>query len=343
MKWKQEFEKLKDRYKRWYKELELWIVEAKSKTCITCKKPKILGSPPIMDDDINSVVPPIVATVQLQPAFNSNSNNRELSTIQPSSDRKQLKEVSPNVNPVTPSPWGDRSKKHSSLRVATEKENVVPSNLAKKPVQQNNDQTQLLCEPTHNDSLTQLNSVTTSCGEDSYDPSQALLDPTSQKPPPPTSNLMHTKSVKHALHSSSSRVSKKLSNWTSNTMSRSFVNLRESPVNSTAPESIKALPAAVKLPDLNGMPVVAKKAPTASPAFVFQEVVRKKADRQKMPGHACPECKAFWDTVCDDGTVFERKHFEDCSRHRAHHSPPSTPEGFWELSFTDEIRARGGK
>ena len=76
------------------------------------------------------------------------------------------------------------------------------------------------------------------------------------------------------------------------------------------------------------------------PGFVYHDVVRNKVERQSMPGHSCQECKAFWDTVCDDGTVFERKHFEDCSRHRARHSPPSTPDGFWELSFMDEIKAR---
>jgi hypothetical protein len=346
MDWKRQFEKLKDRYKRWYKELELWIVEAKSKTCITCKKAKNLGSPPVMEN-INPVIPLTVVTVQPQPATN---NNREPTTTQPTSNRKQLKEVSSNVshvNPVTPSPWGDRSKKHTSLRVTTEKENVLPSNLAMKPVQRENSQTQLLCEPTHDDSPTQLNSVITSYGTDSYDPSQALLEPTFQKPPPSTSDWMQTKSVKHPQHSSSSSVSKKMANWTSNVMSRNFVNLRQSPANATPPVSIKPPPAAAaKLPDTTGsgaMPAISNNAPNAPPAFAFQEVVRKKADRQNMPGHACPECKAFWDTVCDDGTVFERKHFEDCSRHRAHHSPPSTPEGFWELSFADEIRARGGK
>jgi hypothetical protein len=28
------------------------------------------------------------------------------------------------------------------------------------------------------------------------------------------------------------------------------------------------------------------------------------------------------------------------SRHRSRHTPPSTPEDFWELSFQDEIKAR---
>jgi hypothetical protein len=40
------------------------------------------------------------------------------------------------------------------------------------------------------------------------------------------------------------------------------------------------------------------------------------------------------------GDVFNRKELMDCSRHRAAHSPESTPEGFWELSFADEIEDR---
>ena len=35
-----------------------------------------------------------------------------------------------------------------------------------------------------------------------------------------------------------------------------------------------------------------------------------------------------------------RKLQDECSRHRAYHPPPGTPEGFWELSFMDSQEKR---
>jgi len=77
----------------------------------------------------------------------------------------------------------------------------------------------------------------------------------------------------------------------------------------------------------------------------YKEVVRCRDKRRTMPGHACEHCVKFIDAVCgpaDGGDgVFDRdKMIMDCSRHRANHSPDHTPDGFWELSFADEIAAR---
>lgn len=72
--------------------------------------------------------------------------------------------------------------------------------------------------------------------------------------------------------------------------------------------------------------------------YKYQEVVRSRDARQAMPGHTCPQCDRFVDVLLqgDGANVFDRKEFMCCSRHRAHHSPQSTPPGFWDLSFVDE-------
>ena len=75
---------------------------------------------------------------------------------------------------------------------------------------------------------------------------------------------------------------------------------------------------------------------TPSPlSFQYEEVIRNKAERQCLPGHACPHCNKFWDVVCQNG-IIPRQHMEDCSRHRGKHSPNDTPPGYWDLSFVDE-------
>ena len=81
-----------------------------------------------------------------------------------------------------------------------------------------------------------------------------------------------------------------------------------------------------------------------SPArpYKYQEVVRCRHDRQQLPGHCCPECDKFAESLCqaEGGHVFDKKEFLGMSRHRARHTPENTPPGFWELSFADEVEAR---
>jgi len=66
------------------------------------------------------------------------------------------------------------------------------------------------------------------------------------------------------------------------------------------------------------------------------EVVRNKAARASLPGHECDECKRFYSAMIEQG-IFqpgEKLHMlKECSRHKARWTPPSTPEGFWELSL----------
>lgn len=72
----------------------------------------------------------------------------------------------------------------------------------------------------------------------------------------------------------------------------------------------------------------------AEPTFAYQEVVRGRANRQALPGHECEECRKWFDAV---GNGYDRADMvKECSRHRALHAPPSTPEDYWRLTFVDE-------
>ena len=68
--------------------------------------------------------------------------------------------------------------------------------------------------------------------------------------------------------------------------------------------------------------------------FRYCEVVRNQEVRKtELKGYTCEECKAFFDAT---GMDTKELHVKDCSRHRYRFTPPSTPEGFWEMSFADE-------
>jgi len=68
----------------------------------------------------------------------------------------------------------------------------------------------------------------------------------------------------------------------------------------------------------------------------YKEVVRNKEERAALPGHECEHCSKFFDaiTVADGrGSVDRKKLVQLCSRHRYADAPPSTPPGYWQLSF----------
>ena len=78
------------------------------------------------------------------------------------------------------------------------------------------------------------------------------------------------------------------------------------------------------------------------PDFKYTEVVRKKSEREALNGYHCPDCIAFANQVMQGrgAEVFDREELLRCSRHRGRFTPPSSPAGFWELSFADSIRKK---
>lgn len=70
----------------------------------------------------------------------------------------------------------------------------------------------------------------------------------------------------------------------------------------------------------------------------YVEVVRKKSDRENLPGHECDECYKYFAAleqqgICSPSSKAEM--LQKCSRHKSRCTPPSTPDGFWDLSIKD--------
>jgi hypothetical protein len=67
--------------------------------------------------------------------------------------------------------------------------------------------------------------------------------------------------------------------------------------------------------------------------FAHQEVVRKKSERGKLPGHECEECTKFYNELQKQEFLSEdqrRRLVNECSRHRSKHERPRTPDHFWD-------------
>ncbi|NWU54085.1 CTIP endonuclease, partial [Dromas ardeola] len=64
--------------------------------------------------------------------------------------------------------------------------------------------------------------------------------------------------------------------------------------------------------------------------FPHIEVIRKKEERRKLPGHTCKECEIYYADIPEEE---REKKLAACSRHRFRYIPPSTPENFWEVGF----------
>ncbi|KAK2559902.1 DNA endonuclease RBBP8 [Acropora cervicornis] len=80
---------------------------------------------------------------------------------------------------------------------------------------------------------------------------------------------------------------------------------------------------------------VLHKNPDNKPSYKYVEVVRKRDERAKLNGYDCRECQQYYQGL-DLPEEELKKRLKHCSRHRARFSPPpSTPPGFWNLSFPD--------
>lgn len=62
------------------------------------------------------------------------------------------------------------------------------------------------------------------------------------------------------------------------------------------------------------------------------KAIRKKNERQLLKGYTCSCCKGFYDAL---GLSEKAKQnlINYASRHRYSCTPPSSPEGFWNLNF----------
>jgi Na+-translocating ferredoxin:NAD+ oxidoreductase RnfC subunit len=62
------------------------------------------------------------------------------------------------------------------------------------------------------------------------------------------------------------------------------------------------------------------------PSFRYQEVVRKKTEREALNTYECEECRKCMDALLQDDAegVFQRRELMCASRHRARHPKPPT-------------------
>jgi hypothetical protein len=113
-------------------------------------------------------------------------------------------------------------------------------------------------------------------------------------------------------------------------------------------------------PPVSGFPYENERIPekekvggSGKPAFEhkFEEVVRTKAGREALRGFCCEDCKEYYSALIAQGVYSEKDvqlMVQSGSRHRRKHTPPSTPEGYWDLSIStpeqwrieNEIRAK---
>ncbi|XP_062610282.1 DNA endonuclease RBBP8-like [Saccostrea cucullata] len=72
------------------------------------------------------------------------------------------------------------------------------------------------------------------------------------------------------------------------------------------------------------------------PNFAHVDVVRKQDERRKLPAHKCDECREYYEGL---GLSEEeiQKRMQTCSRHRAKHAAPGTPEHFWDIGMEDTL------
>jgi hypothetical protein len=86
-------------------------------------------------------------------------------------------------------------------------------------------------------------------------------------------------------------------------------------------------------PDDNPVIIGALKNPHSKKAK-FEEPIRRKSDRENLNGHSCDECARYFSALEKMG--FDTKDMiNTCSRHRTKYTPPSTPDGYWDLSMKE--------
>ncbi|KAJ7389293.1 DNA endonuclease rbbp8 [Desmophyllum pertusum] len=87
--------------------------------------------------------------------------------------------------------------------------------------------------------------------------------------------------------------------------------------------------------DKDKCPPIQDKNCGAEPNYKYVEVVRKRDERAKLNGYKCRDCQEYYQGLNLPENEL-KKRLKHCSRHRAKFSPPpSTPPGFWNLSFPD--------
>jgi hypothetical protein len=111
----------------------------------------------------------------------------------------------------------------------------------------------------------------------------------------------------------------------------------ERPANAARCSAARAAAASAQLSTTTTTNAAA--APAAAAKAKCVESVRSKTLRAALPGFTCEECLKFYETMqqqgiyCMSDSQVRRDILQGCSRHKARWTPPSTPEGFWNLTL----------
>ena len=106
---------------------------------------------------------------------------------------------------------------------------------------------------------------------------------------------------------------------------------RSETVTANAPKDIPGSPLVEKLKGL-----IPENASAVSNVKVVGPL-RKRSDREQLPGHTCLECARYIANLRTQGLLTteeeEREMLKACSRHKSISGPPpDTPDGFWNLT-----------
>eukprot|EP01138_Halocafeteria_seosinensis_P014235 gb/GECG01014534.1/.p1 GENE.gb/GECG01014534.1/~~gb/GECG01014534.1/.p1 ORF type:complete len:516 (+),score=75.02 gb/GECG01014534.1/:1-1548(+) len=86
--------------------------------------------------------------------------------------------------------------------------------------------------------------------------------------------------------------------------------------------------ASVTVPTRDDTEATSSSKPRGEPSHRYTEVVRNRDEREAMRGFNCDQCRQFYANL--GSKELEEAAVQCSSRHRHHHTPPSTPDGYWE-------------
>jgi len=78
--------------------------------------------------------------------------------------------------------------------------------------------------------------------------------------------------------------------------------------------------------------------PPRSPPYKYvRGPVRKRDERRKLRGQTCANCEKFYKSYAEThGQEAADRLLQKCSRHRDKYTPPKTPPGFWNPTFSSD-------
>jgi hypothetical protein len=323
-------------------------------------------------DDSQTILPPPVSSTSSHKYTDKQQHaNVRLAPPSSTSRQRQIKNATPTVlfPPPPPNSNSSNDKRPRSLdssHAARKSRRVTasPHRLAQNQSFQNTCTTSNNQEtyPEHSSPITdraeqdtkRAATTSTSSSKNQVTPRQQVVQWDDSPPTRASSHGVHTWDINNHNKRRDTKAPVPQQGWISNRASRNFIQelavVPDASANVDAHDAtfagtVTAKPTSAQVSSCSSKKMQEDTLVASSSSFRYQEVVRGREARQALPSHDCPDCGKFLDAVMEGNgaNVFERHELMCQSRHRSRHTPPSTPEDFWELSFQDEIKARKQK